>query len=176
MVGSQIGDLTLAFLLAITCVSDVRIGHVSPFQTFTFQEISNNIRNASIQWILTHAIIFWRFGSPFGTPIPKMGVHLGMWGFTPSHSFALLGAWIVTPGLPSWPAPLQALALVASLRLGLRQYELEPINAYQEVTNVSFQIGHEWVEGILVEALEPILCVKGSRLKFSKTWIFIQFF
>jgi hypothetical protein len=25
------------------------------------------------------------------TPTPKMGVHLGVWGFIPSHSFALLG-------------------------------------------------------------------------------------
>jgi hypothetical protein len=42
-----------------------------------------------------------------GTPIPTMGVHLGAWGFIPSHSLALSGAWNVTPGLPSWPATLQ---------------------------------------------------------------------
>ncbi len=37
-----------------------------------------------------------------GSPeIPKMGVHLGMWRFIPSHSLTLLGAWDVTPGLPS---------------------------------------------------------------------------
>jgi len=29
--------------------------------------------------------------------------------------------WNVTPGLHSWPAPLQALALVVSPKLGLRQ-------------------------------------------------------
>jgi hypothetical protein len=56
-----------------------------------------------------------------GTPTPKMGVHLGVWGFIPSHSFALLGAWDVTPMLPSWPTTLQALALVASWRLRLQQ-------------------------------------------------------
>jgi hypothetical protein len=39
-----------------------------------------------------------------GTPIPKMGVHLGVWGFMPSHSFALLGALDVTPRLSFWPA------------------------------------------------------------------------
>jgi len=27
-----------------------------------------------------------------GTPTPKVGTHLGVWGFIPSHSFALLGA------------------------------------------------------------------------------------
>jgi hypothetical protein len=32
------------------------------------------------------------------TPTPKMGVHLRVWGFIPSHSFALLGAWYVTLG------------------------------------------------------------------------------
>jgi hypothetical protein len=48
-------------------------------------------------------------------------VHLGMRGFIPSHSPIFLGAWDVTPGLPSWPSPLQALALVASPRLGLWQ-------------------------------------------------------
>ncbi len=34
-----------------------------------------------------------------GTPTPKLGVHLGVWGFIPSHSLALPRAWNVTPGL-----------------------------------------------------------------------------
>ncbi len=33
------------------------------------------------------------------TPTPNMGVHLGVWGFFPSHFFALPGAWNVTPDL-----------------------------------------------------------------------------
>jgi hypothetical protein len=53
------------------------------------------------------------------TPIPKVGAHLGVWGFIPSHSPTLSGAWDVTLGLPSWPAPSQVLALVANPRLGL---------------------------------------------------------
>jgi hypothetical protein len=53
------------------------------------------------------------------TPTLKMGVHLGVWGFIPSHSLTLLGAWNVTPELHSWPAPLQALALIVNPRLGL---------------------------------------------------------
>jgi hypothetical protein len=32
-------------------------------------------------------------------------------------------------------------------------YELEPENVYRKATNVSFYIGHKWVEGILVETL-----------------------
>ncbi len=55
------------------------------------------------------------------TPTPKVGTHLGVWGFIPSHSLTLLGAWDVTPKLPSWLAPLQALALVTNLRLELWQ-------------------------------------------------------
>jgi len=34
-----------------------------------------------------------------GIPIPKVGVHLGMWGFIPSHSLALSGAWNVVLAL-----------------------------------------------------------------------------
>jgi hypothetical protein len=37
------------------------------------------------------------------------------------NELQLEGKEMVTPKLPSWPAPLQALALVASPRLGLRQ-------------------------------------------------------
>jgi hypothetical protein len=55
------------------------------------------------------------------TSTRKVGAHLGMWCLFPSHSPTLPGAWNVTSGLPSWPAPLQALALVASPRLGLQQ-------------------------------------------------------
>ncbi len=55
-----------------------------------------------------------------GTPTPKVGVPLGVWGFIPSHFLALPGACGMTPGLPSWPATLQPFALVASPRLGLQ--------------------------------------------------------
>jgi hypothetical protein len=54
-----------------------------------------------------------------GTPIPKMGVHMRVWRFIPSLSPTFPGARNVTPKLHSWLAPLQALALVASLRLRL---------------------------------------------------------
>jgi hypothetical protein len=56
------------------------------------------------------------------TLTPKVGVHLEVWRFIPSHSPTLLGTWHVTIGLHSWPMPLQALALVASPRLGSRHY------------------------------------------------------
>jgi len=61
-----------------------------------------------------------------GTPTPKMKVHLGVWGFISSHLPTLLGAWNVTPGLHSWPAPLQTFALVTSPRLKLQQLDMIP--------------------------------------------------
>jgi len=51
--------------------------------------------------------------------IPKVGAHLGVWGFILSHSPTLSGAWNVIIRLRSGPTPLQALALVANPRLGL---------------------------------------------------------
>jgi len=53
------------------------------------------------------------------TPTPKVGIPLGVWGSIPSHLLAFSGACGMTLGLLSWPATLQPLALVASLRLGL---------------------------------------------------------
>jgi hypothetical protein len=44
-----------------------------------------------------------------GTPTPKMGVHLGVWRFFPSHSSALSGAWNATPGLSLGPHPYKPL-------------------------------------------------------------------
>jgi hypothetical protein len=38
-----------------------------------------------------------------GTPTPKMIAHLGMWGFIPSHSLAILGACNVIPGFTLSP-------------------------------------------------------------------------
>jgi hypothetical protein len=54
----------------------------------------------------------------------SIGIHLGVWGFILSHFPTLLRTWNVTPGLHFSPAPLQALALVVSPRLGLRHYTI----------------------------------------------------
>jgi len=61
-----------------------------------------------------------KYRASIETPTPKMGAHLEVWRFIPSDSPTLLGAWDVTPGLPSCLAPLQPLALVMSPRLRLR--------------------------------------------------------
>ncbi len=62
-----------------------------------------------------------KFRESTGTPSPKAGVALGVWGFTPSHFPTLPGVPDVTPGLPFGPHPYNPFALVASPKLGLRQ-------------------------------------------------------
>jgi hypothetical protein len=59
------------------------------------------------------------------TPTPKVGAHLSVWRFIPSHSPTLLGAWNVTLGFHLWPTPSQTFPLVASPRLGLLQKPLK---------------------------------------------------
>jgi len=57
------------------------------------------------------------------TPIPKVGAHLGVWGFIPLHFPTILGGWNVTPELQYLPTPLPTLALVMSPKLRLWYYE-----------------------------------------------------
>jgi hypothetical protein len=44
-------------------------------------------------------ICFLKIQKSIGTPTLKVGAHLGVWRFIPSHSLALSGAWNMTPGL-----------------------------------------------------------------------------
>jgi len=85
-----------------------------------------------------------------GTPTPKMGVHLGVWRFIPSHSFAFPGAWDVTLGLPSCPATLQALALVASPRLGLRHLFSCTLNAFAYAQNSIANVPILYISWIII--------------------------
>jgi hypothetical protein len=73
-------------------------------------------KDCKIQWVLTPTIVL----SSIRTLTPKVGVHVGVWGFIPSHSLTLPRTWDVTPRLPSWPAPFQALALVMRPKLRLQ--------------------------------------------------------
>jgi hypothetical protein len=79
-----------------------------------FQEISNGINNSSSQWVLTPYNCSLKIWKLIGTPTPKMG----MCEFIPSQPPTLPRAWNVTPRFHSQLAPLQALALVMSPRLG----------------------------------------------------------
>jgi len=53
-----------------------------------------------------------------GIPTPNMGVHLGVWTFFPSHSFALPGHENATPRFNFGPHPCKPFALVVSPSLG----------------------------------------------------------
>jgi len=53
---------------------------------------------------------------------PKVEVALGMWGITPSHFLTLSGVCDVTPGLPLGLHSCNPFTLVASPKLGLRQW------------------------------------------------------
>jgi hypothetical protein len=97
------------------------------------------------------------------TPTPKVCVPLGVWGFIPSHSFALLGAWNVTFGFPSCVALLQTLALVASPRLRLQHhvfsntpkgiwYFLHPPNIY----NNNFQLKSSFVSSLVLATISKV--------------------
>jgi hypothetical protein len=114
------------------------------------------------------------------SPIPKMGVHLGVWRFIPSHFFAFLGAWNVTPGLPYWPTTLQALALIASPRLGLwhdpsvlqipcwfhlcDKVHSTPDTIYQHLENEHlFSMNLSWETTLL----DVIILILGLQLKYA---------
>jgi len=67
-----------------------------------------------------------------GTPSPKMGVALGVWGFTPSHFLTLPGVCDVTPGLPLALIPGLSLGLTPGLSFGLTpglSFGLHPCNS-----------------------------------------------
>ncbi len=63
---------------------------------------------------------FLKFWESTGTLTPKVGVTLGVWGFTPSHFLTLSGSFLafhpcglfaLTPGLPLGPQPCNPLCL-----------------------------------------------------------------
>ncbi len=63
-----------------------------------------------------------KFQKSTRTPSPKVGVALGVWGFTPSHVLTLSGICDVTPRLSLGPHPCNPFALVVSPKLRLRHF------------------------------------------------------
>jgi hypothetical protein len=85
-----------------------------------------------------------KFRESTGTPSPKAGVALGVWGFIPSHFPTLPGVPGVTPGLPFGPHPCNPFALVASPKLGLRHLWTQ---FYRESFYRNFPFfGWRWIE------------------------------
>jgi hypothetical protein len=120
VVRSQIANLTL----------DLSFGHNLCFRcpNGSCEPILNIYVSIAFQWYkeLFNPLgfdpynLFLNIRESIGTPIPKVGVPLGVWGPIPSHFLALPRACGMTLGPPFWPATLQPLASVASPRLGLR--------------------------------------------------------
>jgi hypothetical protein len=61
---SQIGTLTIGPSFGHNLYFKYSNGHVSPFQTYKFQELSNGIKNSLIQWVLNLKIFLWKFETP----------------------------------------------------------------------------------------------------------------
>jgi hypothetical protein len=139
MVGSQIANLThgpsFDHNLCFRCpngscepILDIYVPRSFQWYKERFNPMSFDPRNCFLK--------IWKSTE---TPTPKVGAPLGVWRFIPSHSFALPGAWNVTLGLPSCPAFLQALALIANPRLGLRHsttYRSKFFKMYQKSCHI----------------------------------------
>jgi hypothetical protein len=82
-----------------------------------------------------------KFWESTGTPSPKVGVALGVWGFTPSHFPTLPGVPDVTPSLPFGPHPCNPFALVASPKLRLRQGACLQVSTFHNLTLWNPQVG-----------------------------------
>ncbi len=64
------------------------MAHARPFWTSTLQGLSNNIKNTSMQGVLTPTIAFWVFGNPEGLPSPIFG--------NVSDDLTLPSKWVAT--------------------------------------------------------------------------------
>jgi len=100
VVGSQIGNLT----------SDLSFGHnlCLKYSNGSCKPILDIYVLKALRWYkeIFNPMIFDPWNCPLkiwksiGTLTPKMGAHLGVWGFFPAHSLALPKAWNVTFRLP----------------------------------------------------------------------------
>ncbi len=126
MVGSQIGNLT----------PDLSFDHNLCFKypNGSYKPILDIYVPRYFQWYkeFFNPMSFDPYNYPLkiqesiGTPTPKVGVHLWVWRFIPSHYPTLWGTWNVTSRLHYWPAPLQDFASVTSPKLGLWQHGSHP--------------------------------------------------
>jgi hypothetical protein len=91
----------------------------------------------------------------------KVGAHLGVCEFIPSHSPTIPRAWSVTFGLHSWPARLQAFILVLSPRLRLRHNLLVPCFVWSPIPQIE-----------MIKHLEHLYSSPSSLL-FKHTYLLI---
>jgi hypothetical protein len=119
LVGSQIGNLTpgpsFGHNLCFRCSNEQCEPILDIYVPRAFQWFKERHRPLSFDpW--NRSLKFWE---STGTPSPKVGIALGVWGFTPSHFPTFPGVCDVTPGLSLSPHLSNPLALVASPKLGL---------------------------------------------------------
>jgi hypothetical protein len=88
-----------ALLSTITCAANAQMAYARSFRTSTIQDLSNGIKNTSMQGVLTPAIVFWIFGSPGGLPSPIFGSVSGdltlpsKWGCDMWHTSTISFLW-----------------------------------------------------------------------------------
>jgi hypothetical protein len=103
VVGSQIANLTIGLSfrhnLCLNCpnesckpILNIYISIIFQWYNELFNPLGFNPCNR-----------FLKIQKSIRTLTPNMGVHLGVWGFFPSHSFILPGTWNVTPKLSLGP-------------------------------------------------------------------------
>jgi hypothetical protein len=85
----------LTFLFVITFVVDVQMAHASPFSTSILRQLSNGMKNVSMQGVLTPAIELWNFGSLDGLTSPHFGSEGVILSFFQSR-VATLVVWFPT--------------------------------------------------------------------------------
>jgi hypothetical protein len=105
LVGSQIGSLTLdpsfGHNLCFRCPNEQCEPILDIYVPRAFQWYKERHKPWSFD-LSNRSLKFWK---STGTPSPKVGIALGVWGFTPSHSPTLSGVCDVTPELPLGPHP-----------------------------------------------------------------------
>jgi len=120
LVGSQIANLTpgpsFGHDLCFRCPNEQWEIILDIYVLRTFQWYKERHKMLSFD-PSSRSLKFWESTR---TPSPKVGVALGVWGFTPSHFLTLPRVCDVTPGLPLGLDLCNPFALVASPKLGLR--------------------------------------------------------
>jgi hypothetical protein len=94
MDGSQSDTLTLDPSFDHNLCYKYSTGSCEPILDIMSQEIFNDIRKFSIQWVLTPEVILWKVE----TLTSKMGVCLGVHGFILLHSLAFSRVQMWLPG------------------------------------------------------------------------------
>jgi len=123
VVGSYIDnltpDLSFGYNLCVKCPN----GSYEPiFDIYVPRAFSNDIMNSLIWWVLTPAIVFWKFKSPSELQLPKWEL---TWECEGSFPHILLHSWEHERWLPNFIFGLhlrKPLALVVNPRLGLRHF------------------------------------------------------